>query len=112
MVGEASISMATLCFGKEMNGDNGHSEMDVLYIAFPGSEAVPGANGADWAASNPATFEKSLQTLGNKLVKRIGSSGGGGSTPTATAKPPSATCSWAGHCAGIYIHYALYPLRR
>ena len=50
MVGEASIAMATACFGTSMNGNNGHDETDVLYIAFPGADAVPGSSGADWGA--------------------------------------------------------------
>ncbi|RSL92765.1 hypothetical protein BHE90_005132 [Fusarium euwallaceae] len=94
MVGEASISLATACFGKSMNGNFGHSEDDVLYIAFPGSDAVPGAKGAKWTAKNFDEFQSSISTLGDKLIKRIGSSnGGGGTTP-----PP--TCSWPGHCQG------------
>ncbi|KAF5006048.1 hypothetical protein FDECE_7560 [Fusarium decemcellulare] len=76
MVGEASISLATACFGKSMNGNNGHSENDVLYIAFPGADAVPGAKGAKWNAQNFKDFEASLATIGDKLVKRIGASGG------------------------------------
>ncbi len=86
MVGEASISMATACFGTSMNGNNGHDETDVLYIAFPGSEALPGANGANWAATSWSAFENSIETLGNKLIQSIG----GGSS----------SCSWPGHCEG------------
>jgi len=114
MVGEASISMATACFGTSMNGNNGHDETDVLYIAFPGSEAVPGANGANWGATSWSSFESSLGTLGDKLVARIaGSSSGGGqtttstkkTTSTSTTKAPAATttattCDWPGHCLG------------
>lgn len=70
MVGEVSISLATACFGKSMNGDNGHDENDVLYIAFPGSDAVPGKK-ADWAAKNYTQFEDSITALGDKLVERI-----------------------------------------
>lgn len=91
MVGEASISLATACYGTSMTGDNGHDPDDVLYIAFPGSDAVPGANGANWGASSYSSFESSITGLGDRLIQRIG--GGGGTTP-----PP--TCSWAGHCAG------------
>lgn len=71
MVGEASISLATACFGDGMNGDNGHDEDDVLYIAFPGSDAVPGEDGADWDAKNFKDFEESLGGVGDKLVARI-----------------------------------------
>ncbi|KAK3934971.1 family 75 glycoside hydrolase [Diplogelasinospora grovesii] len=95
MVGEASISLATACYGTSVNGNSGHDQNDVLYIAFTGSGAVPGADGANWAASNYASFESSIQSLGDSLVAKIGgtSSGGGGSGG-------GGTCSWAGHCAG------------
>lgn len=86
MVGEASISLATLCFGDSMNGNYGYSDLDVLYIAFTGPDAVPGASGAAWNADNVSKFESSLQSLGNQLVSRIG----GSATPTtakSTAKP-------------------------
>ncbi|KAG9241046.1 glycoside hydrolase family 75 protein [Calycina marina] len=48
VVGEASISMATLCFGEKINGNSGHDENDVLVIRFAGSkeETVLGAEGA------------------------------------------------------------------
>ncbi|KAK6081981.1 hypothetical protein SCUP515_02760 [Seiridium cupressi] len=108
MVGEASISLATECFGKSVNGNSGHDKNDVLYIAFTGSDAVPGADGADWGAKDTDTFAKSIQSFGDKLVQRIGASGGNGN-PTGTApssttsssstKPTSSTCSWSGHCA-------------
>lgn len=93
MVGEASISLATACYGTGITGNNGHDQDDVLYIAFPGSAAVPGASGANWAAGSYASFESSITALGDRLVANIGTTGGGGTTP-----PP--TCSWAGHCAG------------
>lgn len=94
MVGEASISLATACFGKGMNGNAGHDTNDVLYIAFPGGDAVPGAKGAKWNAQNYNDFENSITALGDKLIKRIGTSG----TPPTT---PPTTCSWPGHCAGL-----------
>ena len=71
LVGEASISLATACYGTSVNGNSGHDENDVLYIAFPGKDAVPGKNGAKWNAQNYAAFENSIQTLGNKLVARV-----------------------------------------
>lgn len=92
MIGEASISLATACFGKGINGNAGHDENDVLYIAFPGDDAVPGKNGAKWNAQNYNDFEASITGLGDRLIKRI--SGGGGGNP-----PP--TCSWPGHCEGM-----------
>lgn len=117
MVGEASISLATLCFGDSMTGDNGHGDLDVLYIAFTGTDAVPGADEADWKATSPDDFEASLETLGGKLLKRIGGTSNSTSTSTASASASasatsettisaSATstsdCSWSGHCAGEF----------
>ncbi|KFG78797.1 chitosanase [Metarhizium anisopliae] len=93
MVGEASISLATACFGRDINGNSGHDDNDVLYIAFPGKDAVPGAKGAKWNAQNYDEFENSITGLGNKLIQRIG--GGGGNQP-----PPTGSCSWEGHCEG------------
>lgn len=93
MVGEASISLATACFGRGVNGNAGHDGNDVLYIAFPGRDAVPGARGAKWNAQNYNDFENSITALGDRLIQRIG--GGGGGTP-----PPSGNCSWEGHCEG------------
>ncbi|KAG5767038.1 hypothetical protein H9Q72_004881 [Fusarium xylarioides] len=70
--GEASISLAELCFPNQgLNGDNGHGEKDVLYIAFKGDEAVPGKNGADWKATSSAGFSKSIKALGDKLVAKL-----------------------------------------
>lgn len=71
MIGEASISLATACFGEDMNGNNGYDDEDVLYIAFPGKEAVPGADGANWSAANYNEFEDSIRGLGDKLIERI-----------------------------------------
>ncbi|KAJ3463345.1 hypothetical protein MRS44_008131 [Fusarium solani] len=89
-VGEASLSLATACYGKGMQAGTGsntsHDEEDVLYIAFTGADAVPGAKGAAWTAGNFDDFHASLVGLGNKLIKRIG---GGGDE-----------CSWSGHCEG------------
>lgn len=93
MIGEASISLATACFGKSVNGNSGHDANDVLFIAFPGDDAVPGRN-AKWNARSYDEFESSIQSLGDKLIQRIG--GGGNSNPP----PTSGSCSWAGHCEG------------
>lgn len=118
MIGEAAISTATACFGDSMTGDSGHDGDDVLYIAFNGTDAVPGSSGADWAAGSYEDFESSITTLGNKLLQRIvGGSGSGRistsasvSTVTSSTKSTSAStatstssdtlCEWAGHCAG------------
>lgn len=88
MIGETSLALATACFGDGMTGNNGYSGEDVLYIAFTGSDAVPGTS-ADWKANNYTQFEASIIDLGNTLIERIGSSGGSGSS-----------CTWPGHCAG------------
>ncbi|KAK4173796.1 fungal chitosanase of glycosyl hydrolase group 75-domain-containing protein [Triangularia setosa] len=77
MVGEVSIALATACWGKNMTGDNGYDGMDLLYVAFTGIDAVPGKDGADWAAKDYDTFERSIQPLGNKLVQRITAGAGG-----------------------------------
>ncbi|EKD17627.1 uncharacterized protein L3040_006748 [Drepanopeziza brunnea f. sp. 'multigermtubi'] len=100
VIGEASISMATLCYGASaVNGNSGHDETDVLYIAFTGAAAVPGANGAKWNAASATEFEASLGTLGDTLVKRITATGIT-TSKTTSAAPPTATCSWSGHCLG------------
>lgn len=72
VIGETSISLAQACFPDEgLNGDNGHSEHDVLYVAFSGSDAKPGADGADWDASGFEAFEESLANIGDELVSKI-----------------------------------------
>jgi hypothetical protein len=63
-----------------MAGNNGHDEPDVLYLAFPGSDAVPGANGASWGAVSWKVFEASIEGLGSTLIQRIGNSTGDGSS--------------------------------
>lgn len=75
MVGEASIALATLCFPDDgISGNNGHSDKDVMYIAFSGDDAVPGQS-ADWNAGSKEDFEASLAATGDKLVQTIGQSG-------------------------------------
>ncbi|OAA62393.1 glycoside hydrolase family 75 protein [Akanthomyces lecanii RCEF 1005] len=71
LVGEASLTIGEACYGKGINGNNGHDENDVLYIAFRGNQAVPGANGAAWTAKTFTEFENSLAKIGDKLVKGI-----------------------------------------
>ncbi|PTB38699.1 glycoside hydrolase family 75 protein [Trichoderma asperellum CBS 433.97] len=104
VVGEASIALATACFGDSINGDSGHDQDDVLYIAFTGSGAVPGARGAQWNAQDYTDFENSISALGDSLVARIGNSSGGGGGSTGGSGGSSggggSTCSWEGHCAG------------
>ncbi len=71
VVGEASISLATECFGTGITGNNGHDQNDVLYIAFPGSVADTVNKNASWGAKDFATFEKSIEKLGNKLINKL-----------------------------------------
>lgn len=79
-----------------MNGNNGHDENDVLYIAFPGADAVPGPDGAKWNAASFEEFEASITGLGDKLIARIGggvpgNGGGGGNGTTTGGVPPMKT---------------------
>lgn len=71
MVGEASIALATACYGTSVNGNNGHDETDVLYIAFPGSIADTVHKKANWAAQNYNDFEASILDTGNTLIKKL-----------------------------------------
>ncbi|KAF3483974.1 chitosanase [Arthroderma uncinatum] len=70
--GEVSISLAQACFPNEhLNGNKGHEGHDVLYVAFKGKQAKPGAKGALWKARNFDAFERSLANIGDKLVAQI-----------------------------------------
>lgn len=70
--GEASISLAQMCFPDDgINGNNGHGEEDVLYLGFTGKSAVPGSD-ADWKAGDRNSFEDSIKELGDKLVAGLG----------------------------------------
>jgi chitosanase len=61
-----------MCFGDDaVSAINGHSDHDVLFIAFPGDAAVPGAKGAAWAAKTKEEFEASLATIGDQLVASL-----------------------------------------
>ncbi|KHN99374.1 chitosanase [Metarhizium album ARSEF 1941] len=95
MVGEASLALATACFGQRVNGNAGHDGNDVLYIAFAGKDAVPGASGAKWNAKSYDEFESSITALGDRLIQRIGGGGSPSSPP-----PSTGSCSWEGHCRG------------
>jgi chitosanase len=71
VTGEASLSIGQMCFPDEpINGNYGHSEHDVLYLAFTGQEAVPGSS-ANWKAGTREEFEASLAALGDRLVAGI-----------------------------------------
>ncbi|PNP45152.1 hypothetical protein TGAMA5MH_03203 [Trichoderma gamsii] len=102
LVGEVSDALGRACYGSAVNGNAAHDANDVLYIAFTGASAVPGAKGAKWSASSFTDFEASLGALGDSLVARIGSSGGSTPPPASSTKPSGSqpTCSWSGHCAG------------
>ncbi|KAK5169345.1 uncharacterized protein LTR77_005320 [Saxophila tyrrhenica] len=71
VVGEASISLATACFGDGITGNNGHDETDVLFIAFPGSEDGTVNRDAEWGATDFYTFEASIEWLGDDLVSTL-----------------------------------------
>jgi hypothetical protein len=71
MGGEASLSLATACGGPQISGDSGIDEDEIMFLGFTGDEAVPGPDGADWAAADFDTFERSIEGLGSRLVSRI-----------------------------------------
>ncbi|KAF2000848.1 glycoside hydrolase family 75 protein [Amniculicola lignicola CBS 123094] len=72
LTGESSLALAKRCYPDEgLNGNKGHGDHDVLYIAFPGEEAVIGKDAA-WGASTPEEFEESLAAVGDKLVAKLG----------------------------------------
>jgi hypothetical protein len=71
LISESSIALATACFGDGVDVKNGHEETDVLYIAFQGSNAVPGASGADWGADNYDDFAASIESLGDALIQKF-----------------------------------------
>lgn len=69
--GEASISLAQMCFPDDnINGDKGHGNDDVLYLGFTGKNAVPGSS-ADWKSGDRHAFEKSIMGLGDELVSKL-----------------------------------------
>ncbi|KAF3911300.1 hypothetical protein ABW21_db0202233 [Orbilia brochopaga] len=72
--GEASISLAQMCFPNEgLNGNNGHEPHDVLYLAFTGPDAVVGPTNANWKAKSASDFQKSLRAFGDSiLAKKFG----------------------------------------
>ncbi|KAJ5457378.1 hypothetical protein N7530_012652 [Penicillium desertorum] len=83
--GEASISLVKLCFPDEdITSDSGYSEKDALYIGFTGKGAVPGSK-VDWKAKDSKIFEKSIKSLGDKLVTGLGSAESKGSAKGTTS---------------------------
>lgn len=71
MVGEASISLATACFGHGVNGNSGHDKNDVLHIAFPGSKRGTVPHHAAWSAKSLEEFAASSSDLGDQLISRL-----------------------------------------
>lgn len=70
VTGETSLSLAKQCFPNEqLSGNAGHGDHDVLYLAFPGEEAV--AKDVNWGASTAEEFEASLASIGDELVKKV-----------------------------------------
>ncbi|KAF4123785.1 glycoside hydrolase family 75 protein, partial [Geosmithia morbida] len=94
-VGEASLSLATACFGHGMSGraedDSSHDEEDVLYIAFTGEDAVPGPRGAYWDAEDFDAFHRSIVGLGNSLISRLGRTDNSNGNKTASAASTTTT---------------------
>lgn len=72
LIGEVSDSLGRACYGDDVNGNQAHDDNDVLYIAFTGKDAVPGADGAKWNADSFDDFEQSLQAQGDALIAKIG----------------------------------------
>ncbi len=52
-------------------GDENGDDVDMLYIAFTGADAVPGANDTKWDATSAKEFEDSLAALSDKLVRSV-----------------------------------------
>ncbi|KAG0641302.1 putative chitosanase [Tuber brumale] len=79
LVGEASISLATACFGQGITGNNGHPDTDVLYLVFTGNRAATNST-VDWKAETFQDFESSLEPFGKPLLDEVcaGYSGDGG----------------------------------
>jgi len=91
--GEASIALGQICFPNDgISGNNGHTQHDVLYLAFTSKDAVPGPNGADWKGSDPKAFEQSIKTLGDKMIAEVLGGGNVDSTsPSSTSVMPIPT---------------------
>ncbi|KAJ5959369.1 uncharacterized protein N7479_006519 [Penicillium vulpinum] len=111
VIGEASWLMARTCFpNDDLNGNSGHSDVDVTYILFTGDEAVLPSSAL---TKNYITNFTTLRSMGDKLMtalaKNLGLTSGGTTTTLATTTKkttttagtaPTTTCSWSGHCAG------------
>lgn len=71
-------------------------------ILFTGKDAVLPSSALN---KNYITNFTTLRSMGDKLMSALAKSLNlsGGTTPPTTT-PPSGSCSWAGHCAGIEFH--------
>ncbi|KAK8117241.1 Endo-chitosanase [Apiospora kogelbergensis] len=71
LVGQLSVAMAKMCYGEHaVETQQPLDASDLLFLAFTGTQAVPGYFGADWGAETPEEFEKGLALLGNKLIRK------------------------------------------
>lgn len=71
-------------------------------LAFTGTEAVPGPNGANWKTSDPKVFEASIKALGDKMIAKVLGGSTPGPTTTSPTPSPTGSCSWTGHCSGEF----------
>lgn len=62
--------MGELLFGDEINRSVSHEPNDVMYIAFTGAEAAPGADGVGWAVGTKEEFVESIRGLCDELIRR------------------------------------------
>ncbi|KAH0565431.1 hypothetical protein GP486_001184 [Trichoglossum hirsutum] len=71
MTGEASISLAELCFpNSHISGNSGHEENDVLFIGFTDPKADAGRS-YDWKAQTAEAFEECLVPIGDQLIATL-----------------------------------------
>ncbi|CAI7644971.1 unnamed protein product [Penicillium glandicola] len=69
VIGEASWLMARTCFpGDNLNGDNGHVDVDVTYILFTGDDAVLPSSAL---TKNYVTNFSTLRSMGDKLMTTL-----------------------------------------
>ncbi|KAI5290558.1 hypothetical protein KEM54_001195 [Ascosphaera aggregata] len=70
LTGEASLSLARLCYGDEINGNAIPEDDGIRYLAFPGSVVDTVPKDANWQATNYHDFENSITDFGNNLPKK------------------------------------------
>ncbi|KAJ6259425.1 hypothetical protein Dda_6327 [Drechslerella dactyloides] len=99
--GEASVSLAQMCFPNEgLNGNNGHEPHDVLYLAFTGTDAVVGPRDANWKAKSASEFQRSLKAFGDSIIKKKFGTSSPSPNPSGSPETGHVSCTWIGHCAG------------